>query len=80
MWRLVCVHAGVDPLLSRHIAHLWVRDPLVIYNETVYVDDRAHTNHFEVCVVHVLRCCVLRACVLLVVLLAGTVLYADVVV
>jgi glutamate--cysteine ligase catalytic subunit len=39
--------AGVDEVLARHIAHLWVRDPLVVYNESIYVDDRSHTNHFE---------------------------------
>ena len=24
---------GVDPLLARHIAHLWTRDPLVVYGQ-----------------------------------------------
>ena len=39
---------GIDDLLARHIAHLFVRDPLVIYNESIYVDDKENTNHFEV--------------------------------
>mgnify|MGYP001123127041 CR=1 FL=1 len=27
---------GVDPLLARHVAHLWVRDPLVIYGKCLF--------------------------------------------
>lgn len=26
--------AGVDHLLARHMAHLWTRDPLVIFGES----------------------------------------------
>eukprot|EP00536_Pseudo-nitzschia_multiseries_P008446 jgi/Psemu1/319394/estExt_fgenesh1_pm.C_2140008 len=40
--------AGVDPALSQHVAHLFVRDPLVIFNGAVEeVDDDTQTEHFE---------------------------------
>eukprot|EP00549_Striatella_unipunctata_P000406 CAMPEP_0118689790 /NCGR_PEP_ID=MMETSP0800-20121206/9691_1 /TAXON_ID=210618 ORGANISM="Striatella unipunctata, Strain CCMP2910" /NCGR_SAMPLE_ID=MMETSP0800 /ASSEMBLY_ACC=CAM_ASM_000638 /LENGTH=919 /DNA_ID=CAMNT_0006587239 /DNA_START=823 /DNA_END=3582 /DNA_ORIENTATION=- len=40
--------AGVDPALSQHIAHLFIRDPLVIFDGAVKeVDDEIQTEHFE---------------------------------
>lgn len=39
--------AGVDERLSKHVAHLFIRDPLVIFSERVTVDDSATTEHFE---------------------------------
>ncbi|WFD30830.1 glutamate--cysteine ligase [Malassezia sp. CBS 17886] len=38
---------GVDPLLAEHMAHLFVRDPLVIFSERVHLDDATSTDHFE---------------------------------
>lgn len=39
---------GVDDGLARHVAHLYVRDPLVIYDgATTEVDDSTSTDHFE---------------------------------
>eukprot|EP00934_Nitzschia_sp_Nitz4_P007972 Nitzschia sp. Nitz4//scaffold57_size113557//74748//78101//NITZ4_004000-RA/size113557-processed-gene-0.140-mRNA-1//1//CDS//3329554873//7962//frame0 len=39
---------GIDPALAQHIAHLFVRDPLVIFNGAVEeVDDETQTEHFE---------------------------------
>jgi len=39
---------GVDPALSQHIAHLFVRDPLVVFDGAVEeVDDATQTDHFE---------------------------------
>ncbi|ORZ32346.1 glutamate-cysteine ligase-domain-containing protein [Catenaria anguillulae PL171] len=38
---------GVDPQLARHIAHLFIRDPLVIYRELLHQDDSTVTDHFE---------------------------------
>lgn len=38
---------GVDDLLSKHIAHLFIRDPLVIFNELLDQDDTTSTDHFE---------------------------------
>lgn len=39
---------GVDDLLSKHIAHLFIRDPLVIFSETIQQDDTTSNDHFEV--------------------------------
>eukprot|EP00551_Chaetoceros_affinis_P009362 CAMPEP_0203664844 /NCGR_PEP_ID=MMETSP0090-20130426/2177_1 /ASSEMBLY_ACC=CAM_ASM_001088 /TAXON_ID=426623 /ORGANISM="Chaetoceros affinis, Strain CCMP159" /LENGTH=928 /DNA_ID=CAMNT_0050528221 /DNA_START=241 /DNA_END=3027 /DNA_ORIENTATION=- len=40
--------AGVDPALSQHIAHLFIRDPLVIFDGAVEeVDNETQTEHFE---------------------------------
>eukprot|EP01114_Cavostelium_apophysatum_P017669 TRINITY_DN5307_c0_g1_i1.p1 TRINITY_DN5307_c0_g1~~TRINITY_DN5307_c0_g1_i1.p1 ORF type:complete len:627 (+),score=179.73 TRINITY_DN5307_c0_g1_i1:107-1987(+) len=38
---------GVDELLARHIAHLFIRDPLVIYRDKLLMDDKQHADHFE---------------------------------
>jgi len=38
---------GVDYTLARHIAHLFVRDPLVIFDGSIEVDDTKTTEHFE---------------------------------
>jgi len=40
--------AGVDPALAQHIAHLFIRDPLVVFDGAVEeVDDEVQTEHFE---------------------------------
>eukprot|EP01029_Cantina_marsupialis_P031641 TRINITY_DN916_c0_g2_i1.p1 TRINITY_DN916_c0_g2~~TRINITY_DN916_c0_g2_i1.p1 ORF type:complete len:736 (+),score=258.37 TRINITY_DN916_c0_g2_i1:37-2244(+) len=39
--------AGIDDALATHIAHLFIRDPLVLFKERVEVDDDATTEHFE---------------------------------
>jgi glutamate--cysteine ligase catalytic subunit len=40
--------SGVDPALSQHIAHLFIRDPLVIFDGAVKeLDDETQTEHFE---------------------------------
>eukprot|EP00588_Corethron_pennatum_P017717 CAMPEP_0194304804 /NCGR_PEP_ID=MMETSP0171-20130528/2425_1 /TAXON_ID=218684 /ORGANISM="Corethron pennatum, Strain L29A3" /LENGTH=821 /DNA_ID=CAMNT_0039056163 /DNA_START=130 /DNA_END=2591 /DNA_ORIENTATION=- len=40
--------AGIDPALSQHVAHLFVRDPLVVFEGSVKeVDDNIMTEHFE---------------------------------
>ncbi|OBZ70552.1 Glutamate--cysteine ligase [Grifola frondosa] len=38
---------GIDSLLARHIAHLFIRDPIVIFSETVDQDDMTSNDHFE---------------------------------
>lgn len=38
---------GIDDLLSKHIAHLFIRDPLVIFSESLFLDDTTSTDHFE---------------------------------
>jgi hypothetical protein len=40
---------GIDDLLSRHIAHLFIRDPIVVFSELLDQDDSKSTDHFEVC-------------------------------
>ncbi|CAO1636736.1 unnamed protein product [Parajaminaea phylloscopi] len=39
--------AGMDSLLASHFAHLFIRDPLVIFSEMVDQDDDASMDHFE---------------------------------
>ncbi len=41
------LQSGVDVNLAYHIAHLFIRDPLVIFSESIVVDDSATTEHFE---------------------------------
>jgi len=41
------LEGGVDPVLARHVAHLFVRDPLVVFKERVEIDDKERTDHFE---------------------------------
>ncbi|KAF5351769.1 hypothetical protein D9756_007617 [Leucocoprinus leucothites] len=38
---------GLDELLSKHIAHLFIRDPLVVFSETIDQDDASSSDHFE---------------------------------
>lgn len=38
---------GVDSLLAQHIAHLFIRDPLVIYQQRLHLDNELETDHFE---------------------------------
>jgi glutamate--cysteine ligase catalytic subunit len=43
----VLKEAGVDARLAQHIAHLFIRDPLVMYDKMIDIDDTTHTDHFE---------------------------------
>jgi glutamate--cysteine ligase catalytic subunit len=45
MWFL-----GVDHTLARHLAHLFIRDPLVVYRESLQTsnDDTESLGFFEV--------------------------------
>eukprot|EP01035_Chromulina_nebulosa_P016859 gene16859-22346_t len=38
---------GLDENLAHHVAHLFIRDPLVIYEGLIYIDDEIRTDHFE---------------------------------
>lgn len=38
---------GFDPPMARHFAHLFIRDPLVIYKSLLEQDDSKSTLHFE---------------------------------
>lgn len=39
--------ANVDPVLSKHVAHLFIRDPLVMYDQMIEIDDHVRNEHFE---------------------------------
>jgi glutamate--cysteine ligase catalytic subunit len=41
------VAGGMDPLLATHFAHLFIRDPLVIFAEDLVKLDLTKTDHFE---------------------------------
>jgi glutamate--cysteine ligase catalytic subunit len=41
------VEGGMDDLLATHFAHLFIRDPLVIFSETLNELDLNGTDHFE---------------------------------
>ncbi|KAL7877316.1 hypothetical protein SRHO_G00039590 [Serrasalmus rhombeus] len=39
--------AGIDNLLAQHIAHLFIRDPLSLFEEKIHLDDENESDHFE---------------------------------
>ncbi|KAH9508373.1 hypothetical protein Btru_050936 [Bulinus truncatus] len=41
------INGGVDELLARHIAHLFIRDPVSVFSEKIDLDDENDTDHFE---------------------------------
>lgn len=41
------IAANVDEPLSKHIAHLFIRDPVSLFSEKVNQDDEKDTDHFE---------------------------------
>ncbi|KAI9812810.1 MAG: Zn finger-containing GTPase- Activating Protein for ARF [Thelocarpon impressellum] len=41
------VDGGMDELLATHFAHLFIRDPIVVFSEELRELDLAKTNHFE---------------------------------
>lgn len=41
------MECGVDELLAEHMAHLFVRDPLVVFSENIDLDDARSMDHFE---------------------------------
>ncbi|EIW83068.1 glutamate-cysteine ligase catalytic subunit [Coniophora puteana RWD-64-598 SS2] len=38
---------GIDDRLAKHISHLFIRDPLVVFSETINQDDKTSNDHFE---------------------------------
>jgi glutamate--cysteine ligase catalytic subunit len=38
---------GIDNCLANHIAHLFIRDPIVLFKEKIETSDEADTDHFE---------------------------------
>ena len=41
------LEAKVDAGLATHMAHLFIRDPLVMYDQMIDIDDATHNEHFE---------------------------------
>lgn len=41
------IEHGVDEVLSKHFAHIFSRDPLVVFPDKIDVNDNEFTNHFE---------------------------------
>lgn len=38
---------GIDHILAQHVAHLFVRDTVTLFEEKLYLDDTQDTDHFE---------------------------------
>ena len=45
---MVLFSLGIDHTLARHISHLFIRDPLTLFEEQLKLDDTKDTDHFEV--------------------------------
>ncbi|RMC17449.1 hypothetical protein DUI87_06031 [Hirundo rustica rustica] len=41
------IKEGIDHLLAQHIAHLFIRDPLTLFEEKIHLDDANESDHFE---------------------------------
>jgi len=41
------IEGGVDEALARHIAHLFARDPLVLFGDRLHLDDEHDIDHWE---------------------------------
>lgn len=39
--------AGMDALLAKHFAHLFIRDPVSLFSEKIHLNDEEETDHFE---------------------------------
>ena len=46
--RVLPLVAGIDDLLAKHVAHLFIRDPISLFSEKLQQDDAVDTDHFEV--------------------------------
>ena len=38
---------GMNPVLSRHFSHLWIRDPMTLWKDGIEIDDETQSDHFE---------------------------------
>lgn len=38
---------GIDESLADHVSHLFIRDPIVLFEEKINIDDEVETDHFE---------------------------------
>lgn len=41
------IEHGIDDKLAKHVAHLYIRDPLVMFSDRLEQDDANSTDHFE---------------------------------
>jgi len=41
------VDGGIDEQLAKHVAHLFIRDPLAVYRSQLEISDDDETDHFE---------------------------------
>lgn len=41
------INSGVDSLVAQHVAHLFIRDPLIVFKESLESDNDYDTDHFE---------------------------------
>lgn len=41
------INGGIDDLLAKHVAHLFIRDPVSLFSEKVNQNDEVDTDHFE---------------------------------
>jgi hypothetical protein len=39
---------GIDPVLAQHVAHLFIRDTVILFEEKLHLDDTKDADHFEV--------------------------------
>ena len=39
--------AGLDEVLAQHVAHMFIRDPLVIFDQAIEIDNQHRSDHFE---------------------------------
>eukprot|EP01035_Chromulina_nebulosa_P020933 gene20933-27133_t len=46
-FELLRSNPNIDETLASYIAHLFIRDPLVIFEDSIYLDDQAVLDHFE---------------------------------
>ncbi len=42
------METGLDEPLAKHFAHLYIRDPLVIFSDKIDQNDELSSDHFEV--------------------------------
>jgi len=42
------VKGGIDRSMAKHIAHLFIRDPVSLFSEKIHQDNTKDSDHFEV--------------------------------
>ena len=45
---LIVMFTDIDDLIAKHVAHLFIRDPVSLFSEKINQDDETDTDHFEV--------------------------------